>query len=109
MTFMSESCSYIMHEAVVGLEESAEPFVVLCDQSKDRIKCFTDGCGGVIKLALELQFDSGIEISRKELLKLPDEPKKAAAQPAEPKKKAKKQKPAQKAQPANAGMLCSMC
>ena len=86
---------------------------MLCDQSKDRIKCFTDGCGGVIKLALELQFDSGIEISRKELLKLPDEPKKAApaaGQPAEPRRKANKQKPAQKpAAAANAGLLRSMC
>lgn len=100
-----------MHKASVDLEGGTKPFGVLCKQSKDRIRCFTDGCDGVIKLALELQFDSGIEISRKELLKLPDEPKKAAhapAQPAEQRKKANKQKPAQKAPAASAGVLPSM-
>ena len=75
-------------------------------QNKDGVRCFTDGCTGNIKLALELQCDMGTEISRRELLRLPDEPKRAAHPPpqAEP-KKARKQKGAQKAPAADAGML----
>lgn len=47
-----------------------------CVQSKEGVRCFTDGCGGQLKLALELEVEAGIETHRRELLRLADQPKK---------------------------------
>ena len=39
--------------------------------------CFTDGCTGQVKLAQELEEEAGIDTLRRELLRLPDQAKKA--------------------------------
>lgn len=81
-------------------------------QSKDGVRCFTDGCTGAVKLALELQLEWGTEVSRRELLRLPDEPKRAAVPAAPPiaePKKGRRQRGAQKTPAADAGVLQAPC
>ena len=45
-------------------------------QSKEGVRCFTDGCPGQVKLALELEAEAGVETHRRELLRLPDQARK---------------------------------
>ena len=92
------------HEILNSREGDTSVLLHFHMQSKDGVRCFTDGCTGAVKLALELQIDMGTEIFRRELLRLPEEPKRAApaAPQAEP-KKARKQKGAHKAPAADAG------
>lgn len=50
-------------------------------QSKEGVQCFTDGCTGQVKLAQELEEEAGIDTHRRELLRLPDQAKKAERPP----------------------------
>ncbi len=52
-----------------------------CVQSKEGVQCFTDGCTGQVKLAQELEEEAGIDTHRRELLRLPDQAKKAERAP----------------------------
>jgi hypothetical protein len=47
-------------------------------QKKDGLQCFTDGCTGCIKLAMELESEAGIDTHRRELLRLPEQARKPA-------------------------------
>lgn len=53
-------------------------------QSKEGVQCFTDGCTGQVKLAQELEEEAGIDTHRRELLRLPDQAKKAERAPPPP-------------------------
>ena len=57
--------------------------------------CFTDGCTGQVKLAQELEEEAGIDTLRRELLRLPDQAKRAERpqppqEPPEPRQRRKK-------------------
>ena len=79
-------------------------------QSKEGVQCFTDGCGGQVKLAQELEEEAGVDTHKRELLRLPDLPRKPerAQQPQEQPepRRARKKGPVQRAPEPGKGLNC---
>ena len=69
-------------------------------QNKDGLQCFTDGCTGRIKLAMELEAEAGINTHRRELLRLPEQARKLPERPQQQEgpeqRRARKRGPVQK-------------